>query len=154
MVTNRYADKLPPSALGKAVKIAKDEATKQSEKLMQDEITDSLVDDFGYTRSQATAGYRVILSRMTGLVDPAQRLETARGLAKKISVETKAWFSGEEIPAYSLGSNLEYQLDSDIEIPTNLIPMIDEALEAKGKPITDQNRKEVYILFLRGKENG
>lgn len=49
MVTNRYADKLPPSALGKAVKIARDEATKQSEKLMQDEITDSLVDDFGYT---------------------------------------------------------------------------------------------------------
>ena len=28
------------------------------------------------------------------------------------------------------------------------------SLEAKGKPITDQNRKEVYILFLRGKENG
>lgn len=153
MVTNRYADKLPPSTLGKAVKIARDEATKQSEKLMQDEITESLVDDFGYTRSQATAGYRVILSRMTGLTDPAQRLETARGLAKKISVETKAWFSGEEIPAYSLGTNPDYILRGDIFIPSAYIPAIDHALRKEGIPLTDQSRKERYALYLRGKEN-
>ncbi|MCD7984884.1 MAG: hypothetical protein LUG19_11645 [Desulfovibrio sp.] len=160
MVTNRYADKLPFSALGKAVKIARDEAVKQSEKLMQDEITDSLVDDFGYTRSQATAGYRIILSRMTGLTDPAQRLEAARQLARKISVKNDAWFSGsgwgsgKQEPAYNFPrirrEDPSFRL---VEVPEEVIPMIDAALRAKGETITEQSRKATYANFLEAKKN-
>lgn len=157
MVTNRYADKLPPSALGKAVKIARDEATKQSEKLMQDEITESLVDDFGYTRSQATAGYRVILSRMTGLVDPAQRLETARQLARKISVKNDAWFSGSgwgagnQEPAYTFP---QIQRDDPsfrlVEVPEEAIPWIDQRLEGLGYTVNEENRQIYYRDWLEG----
>lgn len=157
MVTNRYADKLPPSALGKAVKIARDEATKQSEKLMQDEITDSLVDDFGYTRSQATAGYRVILSRMTGLTDPAQRLETARQLARKISVKNDAWFSGSgwgagnQEPAYTFP---QIQRDDPsfrlVEVPEEAIPWIDQRLEGLGYTVNEENRQIYYRDWLEG----
>lgn len=157
MVTNHYADKLPPSALGKAVKIARDEATKQSEKLMQDEITDSLVDDFGYTRSQATAGYRVILSRMTGLTDPAQRLETARQLARKISVKNDAWFSGSgwgagnQEPAYTFP---QIQRDDPsfrlVEVPEEAIPWIDQRLEGLGYTVNEENRQIYYRDWLEG----
>lgn len=157
MVTNRYADKLPPSALGKAVKIARDEATKQSEKLMQDEITESLVDDFGYTRSQATAGYRVILSRMTGLVDPAQRLETARQLARKISVKNDAWFSGSgwgagnQEPAYTFP---QIQRDDPsfrlVEVPEEAIPWVDQRLEGLGYTVNEENRQIYYRDWLEG----
>lgn len=157
MVTNRYADKLPPSALGKAVKIARDEATKQSEKLMQDEITESLVDDFGYTRSQATAGYRVILSRMTGLTDPAQRLETARQLARKISVKNDAWFSGSgwgagnQEPAYTFP---QIQRDDPsfrlVEVPEEAIPWIDQRLEGLGYTVNEENRQIYYRDWLEG----
>ena len=157
MVTNRYADKLPPSALGKAVKIARDEATKQSEKLMQDEITESLVDDFGYTRSQATAGYRVILSKMTGLTDPAQRLETARQLARKISVKNDAWFSGSgwgagnQEPAYTFP---QIQRDDPsfrlVEVPEEAIPWIDQRLEGLGYTVNEENRQIYYRDWLEG----
>lgn len=160
MVTTRYAAKLPPSALQKAVKIANDQATKQSEKLMQDEITESLVDDFGYSRAQATAGYRVILSRMTGLTDPAQRLERARMLAREISVKNNAWLSGSgwgsgvTIPAYDF-QRMQREDPSFhlVEIPEESILMIDAALKAKGQAITEQNRKDTYINFLRGKKS-
>lgn len=158
MVTNHYADKLPPSALGKAVKIARDEATKQSEKLMQDEITESLVDDFGYTRSQATAGYRVILSRMTGLVDPAQRLERARMLAREISVKNDAWFSssgwgsGVKIPAYDFQQTIvEDSAFNFVEIPEKDIPQVDQWLRVRGLPLTEKNRRAAYTQFLKAK---
>lgn len=158
MVTNRYADKLPPSALGKAVKIARDEATKQSEKLMQDEITESLVDDFGYTRSQATVGYRVILSRMTGLTDPAQRLERARMLAREISVKNDAWFSssgwgsGVKIPAYDFQQTIvEDSAFNFVEIPEKDIPQVDQWLRVRGLPLTEKNRRAAYTQFLKAK---
>ncbi|MDO5603333.1 MAG: hypothetical protein Q4G07_11270, partial [Oscillospiraceae bacterium] len=122
-----------------------------------DEITDSLVDDFGYTRSQATAGYRIILSRMTGLTDPAQRLEAARQLARKISVKNDAWFSGsgwgsgKQEPAYNFPrirrENPSFRL---VEIPKEAIPWIDRRLESLGYAVNEENRQVYYNDWLEG----
>lgn len=151
MVTVRFSGLLPPSALQKVRKSADDQQWKQEEQLLKDEALSTLKNDFGYNDAEAQSVYRIILSQLNGTVGYEERCRKMRAVAVKIAVDKRRWFTGKEIPAASLPRYRErgYQFSGVVEIPETVRPMLDEALSAQGKELTDENRKALYQKYLK-----
>ena len=151
MVTARFSGSLPPSALQKVRKSAEDQQWKQEEQLLKDELVSTLKNEFNYGDADAQAYYRLILSQLNGTIGYEARRKKAQTLAVKIAVDKGKWFTGRDIPAAGLPRYRErgYQFSKVVEIPETVKPMIDEALSAQGKELTDENRKALYQKYLR-----
>lgn len=151
MVTARFSSSLPPSALQKVRKNADDQQWKQEEQLLKDDLISTLKNRFNYRDADAQSAYRLILSQLNGTVGYEARRKKAQSLAVEITVDKGRWFSGEDIPAASLARYQEqgYQFSKVVEIPETVKPMIDEALSAQGKELTDENRKALYQKYLK-----
>ncbi len=151
MVTARFSGFLPPSALQKVRKSAEDQQWKQEEQLLKDELVSTLKNEFNYGDADAQAYYRLILSQLNGTIGYEARRKKAQTLAVKIAVDKGKWFTGRDIPAAGLPRYRErgYQFSKVVEIPETVKPMIDEALSAQGKELTDENRKALYQKYLR-----
>ena len=151
MVTARFSGSLPPSALQKVRKSAEDQQWKQEEQLLKDELVSTLKNEFNYRDADAQAYYRLILSQLNGTIGYEARRKKAQTLAVKIAVDKGKWFTGRDIPAAGLPRYRErgYQFSKVVEIPETVKPMIDEALSAQGKELTDENRKALYQKYLR-----
>lgn len=160
MVTSKYKGQLPYSALQKATKTAESEQSKRSEQLMRDEITQILTDKYGFAQHQATAGYRTILSKITGITDPEQRLKMAREFTREISIKDEksfnwrtGWFGGAKVPAYEFTHEQETSADLKVlDVPKEALPLVDAALRKKGLSTTDENRIDYYknVFLMRG----
>lgn len=152
MVTARFSGSLPPSALQKVRKNADDQQWKQEEQLLKDDLISTLKNRFNYRDADAQSAYRLILSQLNGTVGYEARRKKAQSLAVEITVDKEGrWFSGKDIPAASLARYQEqgYQFSKVVEIPETVKPMIDEALSAQGKELTDENRKALYQKYLK-----
>lgn len=151
MVTARFSGSLPPSALQKVRKNADDQQWKQEEQLLKDDLISTLKNRFNYRDADAQSAYRLILSQLNGTVGYEARRKKAQSLAVEITVDKGRWFSGKDIPAASLARYQEqgYQFSKVVEIPKTVKPMIDEALSAQGKELTDENRKALYQKYLK-----
>lgn len=151
MVTARFMGALPPSYLEKARKSSQDQQWKQEEQLLKDDLISTLKNRFNYRDADAQSAYRLILSQLNGTVGYEARRKKAQSLAVEITVDKGRWFSGKDIPAASLARYQEqgYQFSKVVEIPETVKPMIDEALSAQGKELTDENRKALYQKYLK-----
>ena len=151
MVTARFMGALPPSYLEKARKSSQDQQWKQEEQLLKDDLISTLKNEFNYKDADAQVYYRLILSQLNGTVGYESRRKKAQSLAVKIAVDKGRWFTGQDIPAAGLPRYREmgYQFSKVVEIPETVKPMIDEALSAQGKELTDENRKALYQKYLR-----
>ncbi len=156
MVTSKYKGQLPYSALQKATKTAESEQSKRSEQLMRDEITQILTDKYGFAQHQATAGYRTILSKITGITDPEQRLKMAREFTREISIKDSSslnwrtgWFGGAKVPAYEFTHEQETSSGLKVRgVPDDALPVVDAGLKAENIPITKESRLEYYTKML------
>lgn len=151
MVTARFSDSLPPSALQKVRKNADDQQWKQEEQLLKDDLISTLKNRFNYRDADAQSVYRLILSQLNGTVGYEARRKKAQSLAVEITVDKGRWSWGKDIPAASLARYQEqgYQFSKVVEIPETVKPMIDEALSVQGKELTDENRKALYQKYLK-----
>lgn len=152
MVTARFSGSLPPSAIQKVRKNADDQQWKQEEQLLKDDLISTLKNRFNYRDADAQSAYRLILSQLNGTVGYEARRKKAQSLAVEITVDKEGrWFSWKDIPAASLARYQEqgYQFSKVVEIPETVKPMIDEALSAQGKKLTDENRKALYQKYLK-----